>query len=211
MASPEAIAAVATYLQKTLGETIPAAELDGWDDVLAPIRDDDVLIEAVRQVVRTTKYRKLPAPGAIYQAAMEILRRRFPSPGEAWQRARRGELTAGPVATAFERIGAGTMRMLQEGDSATRARFLEFYAEAVDAAVLEQMKHPERRQEALPPIDAGDLEALPIYEGTPGQREAMYGEPRVVPEGAEVKIPNVRELIRRIEAGEGDIEELRGG
>jgi len=207
MASPEAIAAVATYLQKTIGETIPRDELDGWGDVLEPIRDDGVVIEAVRRVVRTMMYRKLPAPGAIYQAAMEILRERFPSTGEAWQRARRGELTSGPVAVAFERIGAGTMHNLREGDSATRARFLEFYREAVDAAALEYMANPELEQEALPAIEAGDLEALPVYEGTAEQRAAMYGEPPLTPE-LEIKIPNVRELIRRIAAGEGDIEEL---
>jgi len=193
MASRESITGIAAYLHKTLGETIPSNELDGWADVLSPI-PDSVALEAVRCLVRTLTYRKLPAPGAIYQAALGIMRERFPSMGEAWELARCGTDMPGPVRVAYDRIGAGTMMNLREGDGSTRARFLDFYREAVDAAALAVMANPrmEIERSDAPALPDG-VESLPVYDGTPEQRAALLGGEA---DGIhEIEIP-IKEMIR---------------
>lgn len=187
MATKTAIIAIIASLN-TLGADIPPEAASLWKEVLAPI-DDALLRAAFTRFLREHKWGPRIMPGALYQAAMSIQREQFPSPGAAWEMARafvrgEGKVSSGPVATACEQIGWMALNDLRVDDVATRARFLEFYRDAVSAEASEQLglKAPPPR-EALPEPNTRvtalmeGVGELPIYDGSREAMAQMYGVP----------------------------------
>ena len=154
MASREMIGKISAFLGLALGHTIPPRSLPVWEAVLAPI-PDELAERAAMAVVRKTAATFPPAPGAIYQAALEILGEEELSPGEAWQvvleaiRNNRLDKLTGIVAAVADQLGGWrTLDELRAGDTTTRAHFLQLYREQKARAI---------RREVLP---AAQMEAL---------------------------------------------------
>lgn len=138
MASKKAIIALSKLLESLTGKPIEGNALGIWQTVLAPLSDGLVMAAAMR-VARTERKCFAVAPGAIYQAALELLREDSTDPGMAWAMVNAalenvdagdgwGEFQALPseIQEAAKQVGIpgllGGKHMM-----ADRARFLEFY------------------------------------------------------------------------------------
>lgn len=196
MASDEAVAAVAVYLRKTLGETVPEGELDGWADVLEPV-PDEIVREAVRRVVRKILYRKLPSPGMIYQEALALIGERMPSPMDALTAVENWVLhpSKHPLPPIVERvldsIGKHTFR---EADMRTvsvlRSQFLALYREETRRIGELAMRAGVPLEQALAPHVS-----IPV----PVEKRPMIEKPEVIDD--EDYVP-VRQLIRQFVRGD---------
>jgi len=160
MASRKAILVISKVLQHTVAKPIPEDSLEMWQTVLAPLSDDMAMAAAMR-VARTARKCFAVAPGAIYQAALEIIREDSPNPGAAWAMvgaaleevdagAGWGDFQALPVViqTAAKQVGVpgllGGNHMM-----ADRARFLEFYDVITARSAEALLALPVSTQEAL--------------------------------------------------------------
>lgn len=158
MASKQAVATISKLLEHTTTKPIPEDNLDTWVKVLEPLDDDLAVAAALRVVRRETKTFAVP-PGAVFVAARELLRERYPSEGEAWQMARGiadgskppPDAGVGPFLEALDQVGRRQVREIAIDDFSTRALFLRFYREEVDKAVTEQL---------APALAAGTKKAL---------------------------------------------------
>ena len=148
MASKKAIAVLSGWFECLLGKPIDQKAVKMWQQILSPFSDQ--LIEAATmRFLREEKHCYQVAPGAIYQAALEILREEFPSPGEAWRvlcktldemakiydesRWEGFKELPEPVKEAARQVGIPDL--VERRSAADRARFLEFYDVTVLTAV----------------------------------------------------------------------------
>jgi len=202
---------------RQLGVEIDEKATSIWAEVLEPIADD-LLLAACTRFLRGHKWGMKIMPGSMYQAALEIMHERFPSPGEAWELAR-SERSAkewvadrmAPVLAACHQIGRETMDLLRVGDSATRARFLEFYHAAVDAQVTEQLALSPGRQQSPESIEAlpAGTDRSSLHDGRAESLAHLHGDSaETVDDGEQVDVRGlVRKLVRGEEIG-GDDESL---
>jgi len=160
MASRKAILVISKVLEHTVAKPIPEDSQDMWVTVLAPLSDDLAMAAAMR-VARTARKCFAVAPGAIYQAALEIIREDSPNPGAAWAmlNAALEEVDAGAgwgdfqalpseIQEAAKQVGLsglmGGMHMV-----ADRARFLQFYDVITERKAKAQLALPANTREVL--------------------------------------------------------------
>jgi len=147
MASKEMIGKISAFLGLALGHTIPPQSLPIWKEVLNPI-PDELAERAAMEVVRKTTACFAPAPGAIYQAALDILAREELAPGEAWQQilevirdTRAADEVSGIAAAVVDQLGGWrTLYDLRTGDTTTRAHFLQLYREQKARVIGKRMR-----------------------------------------------------------------------
>lgn len=166
MASEKAIAVISKLLEHTTTKPIPEGNLDTWVKVLEPLEDELAVAATLRVVRSETKPFAVP-PGAIYQAALAILREKHPSSGEAWAMVNKAityaasregmwdgerfaEIHALPDMVREAAEQTGIMAMVHGSNpTADRARFLEFYREVVNQRARGMLALSDARQEAL--------------------------------------------------------------
>lgn len=171
MASQKAIAVLSKQLEYLLGEPIEGKALETWWQVLSPIQDD-LLKNATMRFLQKETHRYSVMPGAIYQAALEILREQHPSPGEAWAMINEAigdaaskeglytddrftEIHKLPEVVRKAAEQTGIMAMIHSRNlTADRARFLEFYQVVVNRQVKEMLALPEAEQKALKEVES---------------------------------------------------------
>jgi len=160
MASEQTIGKISAFLGLALGHAIPPASLPIWKEILSPI-PDALAEQAAMEVVRKTTACFPPAPGAVYQMALDIIREELPSPGAAWAVlgvaldavANKGGWNVfyklpESIKEAARQVG---LRGMVNGNHlmSDRARFLEFYRVIIDQQAEARLALPASTRDAL--------------------------------------------------------------